>query len=84
MKDDWIKDRLPDKDGKYLVTKNYCGHRFVSILSFSTDLYKIDEYTFYEDKGKAGWYNYDSEYGYVHIDKKTIIGWQDLPEPCEV
>lgn len=67
----------PQKNGKYLVTTK---DNSVRILNYATDLYKIDKYDFYNDKGKSGWYGYDSEYGYYEwLDKP--IAWAELPEP---
>lgn len=83
-KDDWIPvNGTPPKDGqKCLLTVEYFGskeERCVEIGTYSKDLYKIDEYGFYDKKGKAGWYDYDSEYGdYEILDVKA---WKPLDEP---
>ena len=74
-----VSERLP-KDGTYLVTvERIIGHPTVDINSFAKDLYKVDEFDFCDKKGKCGWYNYDSEYGYWEDDK--VIAWMPLPEP---
>ena len=81
---EWIpvSERLP-KDGTYLVTvKRITSHPNVDIDSFAKDLYKVDEFDFYDKKGKCGWYNYDSEYGYWEDDR--VIAWMPLPEPYEL
>ena len=67
----------PPKNGRYLVT--LCCR--VDILNWANDLYKVDEYDFAFDKGKSGWYNYDSEYGYYDIKYDKPIAWAELPEP---
>ena len=81
--DKWIpvSERLPE-DGTYLVTvEGMDGEPRIDVKSFAKDLYKVDEFDFYNKKGKYGWYNYDSEYGYWENDK--VIAWQPLPEPYE-
>lgn len=79
----WIpcKDRLPDKDGRYLVTTifNYTKHiNHVHICNFAQKLSNIDHYDF-EDEHRPGFYNFDSEYGYVETN--GVIAWQELPAP---
>lgn len=68
----------PTTKGSYLVTIQDIG---VTILSYAKDLYKVDDFDFGKYKGKkhAGWYDYDSEYGFIEYD--GIIAWQELPEP---
>lgn len=82
----WIKcsDRLPDHDGEYLITKLLLGEPKTSVRSFTKDLYALDKFDFYKYRYKrkanrAGWYDYDSEYGFYEID--NVIAWQELPEP---
>ena len=74
-----VKDKLPDKNGNYLVTTKYNSLR---ILSYAKDLYKVHEYDFFDKKGKDGWYDYDSEWGYVSYED-CIIAWMPLPKPYE-
>jgi len=81
----WIlcKDKLPNKDGRYLVTAihNYSKHiNYVHICNFANKLSDIDDYEF-EGEDRPGFFNYDSEYGY--IEKQGVIAWQELPEPYE-
>ena len=79
---EWIsvKDRLPDKEGKYLCVdcSQMVGKPFIRILSFSNDLHEIDEYDFCSDKGKSGFYGYDGEWGYYSAE--NITHWMPLPE----
>ena len=79
---DWIsvKDRLPKKDGKYLcVCKGFIGgYEYIEVLSYSKNLYKVDEYDFASFKGKRGFYSYNSEWGY--INKNNVTHWMPLPE----
>jgi len=75
-----ISERLPEKDGEYLVTvSSFCGlPQRIEVLSFATDLHKIDEYDFPEHK--CGFYDYDSEWGYLEVD--DVLAWMpSLPEP---
>lgn len=70
----WIsaKERLPEKDCAYLVTTG----SGLKIISFANDLYKVDEYDFWDKKGVSGWFDYDSEYGYIEMG---AIAWMPLP-----
>lgn len=67
---------MPEKEGdcEYLVT----SRSGLSILSFAKDLYRVDEYDFWDKKGVSGWFDYDSEYGYIEAD--GVIAWMPLPE----
>lgn len=62
----------PKKNGKYLVW--WCDE--VDIADYTDNLYKVDGYDF-KDKKRAGWYEYDSEYGYFELD--NVKAWQELP-----
>lgn len=62
----------PKKNGKYLVW--WCDE--VDIANYTDNLYKVDGYDF-EDKKRAGWYEYDSEYGYFELN--NVKAWQELP-----
>lgn len=83
----WIKcsDRLPDYEGEYLITKLLLDEPKTSICCFTKDLYALDDLTFYKYRYKrktnrAGWYDYDGEYGMFYgID--DVIAWQELPKP---
>ena len=83
----WIpcSERLPEEDGEYLVTvkpmlksmRNYIRH-----CDFARNLYLVDEYDFVDKKGVAGFYKYDSEYGYYEMTE--VIAWMPLPEPYKM
>ena len=80
----WIpcSERLPEEDGEYLVlyhTRSAYKPYVYDVISFANDLYKIDEYDFYDEKGQKGWFYYDREYGYCKDD--SVIAWMPLPEP---
>lgn len=72
-----VSERLPEKDGEYLVTvSSFCGE-IVFKCSFAMDLHKVDEYNFQEHK--CGFYGIDSEWGSYEID--NVIAWMPSPEP---
>jgi hypothetical protein len=79
---EWIsvKDRLPEKDGKYLCIRHRKNgiRQFIEVYSFAKNLYKVDEYDFGNHKGKSGFYSYDSEWGYLH--QTDVTHWMPLPE----
>lgn len=74
-----VSERLPEESKKCLVT--FKGG-YVGIMCYASDLYRVDEYDFCDKKGKAGWHDYDSEWGYYSRD--DVIAWMPLPEPCKV
>ena len=80
-----VKDKLPDKNGTYLCCWN--GHigakPCISIYSFAKNLRKVDKYDF-EGKNRAGWYDYDSEWGYGEMcDVTHWMPLPKLPKECE-
>lgn len=77
MMSEWIpcKDRLPEKDGRYLVSYHVFDDVYlVSIEFFALNMHEVDEY-FNE---VPGWYNYDEVYGYY--EKVEVNAWMLLPE----
>lgn len=74
----WIRcsDRLPDRNGDYLVVLKYPGFSKVSVLSFSRNLHMTDELSF-ETERRPGWYEYDSEVG--NYELTNISYWAKLP-----
>ena len=83
---EWIsvKDRLPSEAGRYLVAYKLFDSDLAwwnEVLSFSTDLYKMDNFDFPRKKykGKSGFYFYDSEYG--NVEDNRVTHWMPLPEP---
>lgn len=85
---EWIsvKDRLPDKKGRYLCCSKSLGNfgRGIVISLFVLDLAEFDHWSFDEDKDhRPGWTVYESECGFV--EDKGITHWMPLPElPEEV
>ena len=77
---EWIsvKDRLPEKDGAYLVTTNSFGNRqSVKLRWFAKDGENVDAYDLAGQKDV--WYLYDIECGYVSIN--SVTHWMPLPQP---
>lgn len=70
-----IKDRLPKKDGEYLVIVGSFGTH-IRLACYRHDLFKLDNYDF--KKGDFGFFDYDSEFGYYKVDK--VLAWMELPE----
>lgn len=77
---EWIPvtERLPDKDGDYLVFKRFSRHAWSDVVSFAKDGRKVSECTFGK-KWPNVWYYYDSEWGYIRTD--SVTHWMPLPEP---
>ena len=71
-----VKDKLPEKDGQYLVVYTFFDYKSMGVVRFSHNLHEIDEYNF--DTERPGWYEPDDEVGY--IERTTITHWAKLPE----
>lgn len=81
---EWISvyDRLPEENGDYLTARTSKWRDvLIDVLSFAKDLHKTGYVDFedYEYIGKAGWYDYDSDWGYYDLD--SVTHWMPLPEP---
>ena len=77
---EWIsvEDRLPEKDGAYLVTTNSFGDRQrVKLRWFAKDGENVDTSDLAGQKNV--WYLYDIECGYVSIN--SVTHWMPLPQP---
>ena len=73
-----VEDRLPEKDGAYLVTTSgFDGHQNIDIYDFAKNGETVSRYDLAEEKNV--WYYYDSEYGYVSTD--SVTHWMPLPAP---
>lgn len=55
----------------------YTGTGF-EIYRYAKDLSKVDKYDMGFFRKEAGWYGYDSEWGYY---KGTVTHWMPLPKP---
>lgn len=73
-----VTERLPDKDGDYLVFKRFAGNAWDDVVSFAKDGRKVSKCTF-EKKWQNVWYYYDNEWGYIRTD--AVTHWMPLPEP---
>ena len=71
---EWIKDRNPDKDGKYLIIHVGRGSDkpTYKLVDFTTDLKKATG----ESSG-AGWYEWKD---YEYVTFKSVDGWLEIPE----
>lgn len=72
----------PEKDGRYFVAvmPNFFSkppEYYRSIASFTHNLEEVDDYDF-RGKNRAGWYDYDSEYGYYELER--VAYWMSLPK----
>ncbi len=72
-----VSERLPEKDGKYLVFKQHHYGAWQDVVGFAKDGESVNKYDLENEKDV--WYNYDSEYGYYSID--SVTHWMPLPEP---
>ena len=80
----WIpcSERLPEEDGEYLVlyyTRSKYKPYVYDVMSFANDLYKIDDYDFFDKKGQKGWFYCDREYGFC--EASNGYAWMPLPPP---
>ena len=73
-----INDRLPVKDGRYLVLKNIYGTPWYDVIYFAKNGRKVDKYDFRRE-WKNVWYRYDSEWG--NVTTNDVTHWMPLPEP---
>ena len=84
-KEAWIsvKDRLPDKNGNYLVVSDSPICRRILIASFAKNLEKIGMNTSpFRGKKRPGWYDYDCDWGFFEYD--NVTHWLPLPEMPEM
>jgi hypothetical protein len=73
-----VKDRLPEKDGDYLIFERGYLIPSIRVLSFAKDGRKVDKYDFHRE-WKNVWYRYDSEWGHITVD--AVTHWMHLPAP---
>lgn len=72
-----VNDKLPEKDGQYLVVYTFFDYRSIGVVRFSHNLHKIDKYIF-DTERRPGWYEPDDEVGY--FERTTVTHWAKLPE----
>lgn len=82
MKINWTpsREKLPDKDGAYLVTIINKDRVYMKVKRFAVDLFEVDNWEFFnlKDKHKPGFYDYDSKYGYGELI--GVVAWAECPE----
>lgn len=71
---EWITDKMPDAEGKYLVTMN-CYGEFVDWL-----YYGFPSMPNCKSKG-MNWYHSSDEWGDVIYRNTDILAWMPLPKP---
>lgn len=72
----------PEKDGRYFVAERTSffskpPEYYRGIATFACNLEEVDEYDF-RGRRRAGWYDYDSEYG--HYELERVAYWMPLPK----
>ena len=71
-----VTERVPDKDGDYLVIKDLSGDPYTDILGFAVDGDKICRFDLSGEKN-CFYYYYDGEY----ISTDNVTHWMPLPQP---
>lgn len=71
-----VSERLPEKDGRYLVFKRHWNNTWFDVLGFAKNGERVSKYDL--ENAKDVWYGYDSEYGYFSVD--SVTHWMPLPE----
>jgi hypothetical protein len=76
-----VKERLPEKEGKYLCTSYYksTNSLHINLYWFTKDFYKLDRFDFSDKKGVGGFWDSDDEWGICHHE--NVTHWMLLPEP---
>lgn len=72
-----VENKLPEKNGDYLVVTSFFDRRRIEVLTFVQDLEKLDSYDFH-GKRRPGFADYNSEYGF---SERKVSHWMPLPEP---
>lgn len=75
-----VTEKLPEKDGRYLVFKQNFAFPWFDVLGFAKNGESVSRYDL--ENAKDVWYGYDSEYGYFSVD--SVTHWMPLPEPPKV
>lgn len=71
---------VPAEDCRVIrACKFWNGDWYYDVADYATDLYSVDEYDFYEYKGKNGFYLRDEEWGYYLVN---VHAWKYI-EPME-
>ena len=74
---DWIKIKDRKKPGereKCLIAYRGFGGKFhYNVATYTKDLFSVDEFDFSDRKGKAGFYDYDTEWGW--FEYLNVSAW---------
>lgn len=76
-KEIWISS-TPTEEKAYLVKKVVFDSVIYDVCKWSNNLFEVDEYDFGEYKGIGGFYDYDSEFGYLLED--DVVAYMEIPE----
>lgn len=77
-KSEWITDRKPIEDGKYMVTvRGVVCDSYIDLLFYGKPLVPNREV-----KGMC-WYDSDDEWGDIIYADTEILAWMPLPKPYE-
>lgn len=71
-----VKNGLPKTEGQYICVIGSSYGNYMVLSRFSLCLSEVDEYDF-EGVDEAGFYNYDSEYGY--FQRENVTHWMPVP-----
>lgn len=75
------KQDPPKENGRYLAYYDPFGNGMAQVLTYALDLAKACPIDF-EGEHRPGWYEYDSEWGYVECN--NVLYWAEIPNvPCE-
>ena len=82
----WTKDNDYPQDGEDVwCVINSLGFYIQKKLTYSNNLYELDEFCFeqYKDTIRPGFYSYDSEYMLYEVN--GIVCWTEMPQfPSEL
>lgn len=68
-----------DENKYYLVyTRKFGNVGFYTLAKYANNLYDVDRFDFYDEKGKSGFYYFDSEFGYLTIE---CMYWVEIVPP---
>lgn len=74
-----VKDSKKPQDREQVIVR--LGNDSYCLANYAKDLYKVDKYDFYQERGKAGFYCYDTEVGYYPLD--GVVKWMKIPLEVE-
>lgn len=77
-----VAERLPREEKRYLCQVSFAKVDIFYVFGFSNNLYEVDKFDFSDKKNVKGFYDYDSEWGYTHMD--DVVAWCELPKPIKV